>query len=204
MLRQLILTETRPNAPAVGGLTGDLARLPPDYDAVLRIANGFTTHRPRFILFSKEEVAMRRHAPWAAAYGRLFERFITIGEDIFGDQYGYLTVGPPILSKFACEGGAIEACAPGDLQSYIREQILSPTPAAFDSDLAQQAWQAGMMPTEAEHLAFRVPLIVGGEYALANLAVESTELHLGLLGQLSATLRSLPEGHRITGFEDLT
>lgn len=197
-LRELLHAGARAHPPArdVGATERGL---PPDYLAVLRIANGFTTLRPRFTLYSYEEATARRTAEWVGGYGSLIEGFMSIGEDIFGDQYGYLTRpdAAPVLARFLCEGGQIEACLPRLLPDFLERQILGPSPAGLDFGLAAAAWQLGLQPTEQEHLAFKVPLIAGGAYTVDNLGVESAALHLGLLGQLSVQVRGLSDGQPI-------
>ncbi len=183
--------------------------LPPDYWEVVRAADGFVTHHGFFRFFSASSegpqgIRFRNASPSVDAYGALLEGFVVIAEDIFGDMYGYSAdeTGAPRLSKFYCEGGEIESCEPSGLPAFLARRLFVQQPDAFDLALASEALGSGIVPGLDEHLAFTLPLIAGGEYDVENLAVESTELHLGLLGQMSLAHSELPDGTPISGFTD--
>jgi hypothetical protein len=184
-----------------------LNQLPKTYLDTLRIANGFVLKNGYFRVFGTERldglvnVYDWNASSWKQEYREILRGVFIIAEDIFGDQYGFLCNerGEMRLVKVFCEGGEIEE-QDGDFISFLRNRILSNQPLAFDFDLANDAWQAGLMPKLDEHLAFRLPLVSGGDYDLSNLQVETVALHLGMLGQMTLKNKSLPEGTKISGF----
>lgn len=100
--------------------------------------------------------------------------------------------------KFHCEDGQVQSIQ-GGISQFI-EALIDPTRTHLvDLDLLSLAEHKGLHPSAQEHLAFRVPLCVGGEYSVANLAVESVELHLGMTLQLVAQSLDAPDGTRIHG-----
>lgn len=182
-------------------------RLPADYWDLARLSDGFATTRGMFRFLSvggRGGMLDRNSSSWTEAYGDLLRGFVHVAEDVFGDLYGYVFVdgGPGVLSKFFCEGGGIEPCTPSLLSEFLSSEVLTDQPGAFDALLAQEAWSVGLRPALTEHLAFSVPLIVGGEYGVKNLSVEPLALHLGVLAQLTKRVRELPEGTPIGGFRD--
>lgn len=181
--------------------------VPTDYWAVLKVANGFTTRQNLFRLFplgsGADSVEAQNQAEWCAGYGALLQDFVVIADDVFGDLYGYRVRGAKSqLAKFLCEGGEIELCKPSTLSDFLREQVLTERPSAFDAEFAAEAFESGLTCSASEHLAFTLPLIAGGEYSLDNLGVESRELHLGTLGQISVANSGLPDGTEIARFRE--
>lgn len=178
--------------------------LPGDYWRVVQASDGFSTENGFFRFFSVAEVVSRNEAEWVAAYGRILDGFVFVAEDIFGDLYGYAfdVEGGSVLTKLFCEGGGREACEPGVLADFLRERVFSGDPAAFDAGLAERALLSGIAPSGDEHLAFTLPLVAGGEYALENLSVEPVALHLGVLGQMSLANLEASDGALIGGFRE--
>ena len=188
----------------------NIADMPVDYVNVLRLCDGFVTRSQAFRLF-----------PYARALGNLptvrdwsaqdfwknlllFDDFIVIGEDIFGDQYGFRSDGVSrILCRVRCEGGECDDI-PFDTATFLSNALESGFPWGFDEELFQAASEAGIVAqcNDASHLSFSLPLICGGEYDLSNLGVESRVLHLGILSQMTQSNRTLPDGTPISGFSD--
>lgn len=173
--------------------------LPKGAIALLNVANGFVTRTRFFRVFGTHptsevpSLAQWNNSEWKCEYGHLAKDVIFIGEDIFGDQYGYLFQGErPIFVKFYCEGGSIEPIHDG-INHFIQSLIEPKETVLLDWSLLNKASQAGKFPAANQHLAFRVPLIVGGSPTEANLAVESVALHLGTLAQLSVRNQALPD-----------
>jgi hypothetical protein len=65
--------------------------------------------------------------------------------------------------------------------------------------LAQSADAAGLTPGEDQVLSFKVPPVLGGELATANLEVADFVVTVNLAGQIHGQVRSLPPGTPITG-----
>lgn len=184
--------------------------LPASYLEILRIANGFALHRRTFRFFGIEtrdatlDLCSWNQSSWVAEYGDLANNIIFLAEDIFGDQYGLrYTDGTPgnfELIKFWCEGGETQVVEAESIEAWLVSCVLRETPTVWDVALANAVLARGLVPSETEHLAFSVPLIVGGNSEQSNLEVMDREFHLHLLGQLSRKNRSLQEGARINRF----
>jgi hypothetical protein len=138
---------------------------------------------------------------WKKEYGPLASDLVFIAEDILGDQYGYQykrDVEAEFV-KFRCEGGKVEHIE-GGIQSVIDFMVCPDESTLLDLSLVSSAFARGMHPSSDQHLAFRVPLVVGGAYEVGNVSVESIALHLGMLSQLSLKNMTLPEGTPISKF----
>jgi hypothetical protein len=137
---------------------------------------------------------------WKSAYGEIAKNLIFFAEDIFGDQYGYrFRASDSELVKFFVEGGKVELVH-GGIDELIRAFITPQKSSLIDYSLAEKAFCVGKHPTAGQHLAFRLPLITGGDYTVENLHVESVEMHLGLLAQMSVKNLQLPDGTQIRRF----
>ena len=96
--------------------------------------------------------------------------------------------------RFRCEGGALERLEGGSLTRFVQNYLLADASQVIDLDLVAAARAAGLEPQLTEHLAFQLPLALGGAYEPSNLGVESTALHLGTLSQITVQTSALPEG----------
>ncbi len=180
--------------------------LSPDFLSILRVSNGLISKRRIVRVFGTDSdssipsLFQWNDSEWKREYGRLAQGLVFVAEDIFGDQYGYMfRDGPPMFVKFYCEGGKTEEVA-GGLNS-LRRAIIDPGISGFfDLSLMEVAFSAGLLPSANEHLAFRVPLIVGGSHEPDNLCVEDIDIHLGTLAQISLRNTTLPDGSRINRF----
>ncbi|MCA9140949.1 MAG: hypothetical protein KDB00_29460 [Planctomycetales bacterium] len=184
---------------------GDITDLPVSYRTVLLHANGFSTRDGVFRLFGTERLESLpniydwNESTWRKGYGDIFDGILVVAEDIFGDQYGYERESSSLVKVF-CEGGERQVIDSSDLVSFLKTSILVDEPNAYDVQMVRQAFKAEMRPRLDEHLAFELPLIANGEYDITNLHVESTPLHLGVLGQMSLKNRGLPDGTPIRHF----
>jgi len=184
--------------------------LPASYLDVLHVANGFVSNRKAFRLFGIDtqvpalDLHLWNKSSWVAEYGDLAANLVFIAEDIFGDQYGLRfaqgTDQNPVLVKFCCEGGETEVIEAESLAAWLTGSVLREEPTPLDWDLATAAFARGLMPSEAEHLSFSLPLVAGGNAEESNLEVMDRVFHLHLLGQLSLRNRHLPEGAKIDRF----
>lgn len=181
--------------------------LPPDFHSIIKIANGFISQDRAFRFFSvgsetkKGELQTWNDSTWKLEYGSLLKDIVIIGEDLFGDQYGYYFGGGVVqFVKFLVEGGVVELIE-DDLCQFLCNMVLTHTPNAFDWKFAHLAFESGITkPQVDEHLAFSLPLIAGGDYSIANLTIEPSLLHLSVLGQMSRNIRSLRNGTQISRF----
>lgn len=199
-----VLQYSRPPLDTIAPLLGVLD-CPKGFATLLGVANGFITKERLFRVFGSEgdelvpSVNQWNASPWKEDYGPQIAKVVFIGEDVFGDQYGYRFGETREFVKFFCEGGDVEAIPDGI--NWFIEALLDPFGiGALDKFLISQSHDLAMTPNADEHLAFKVPLIVGGKREVSNLVVESTAMHLGLLAQLTRRNRELPEGARIDSF----
>jgi hypothetical protein len=197
------------NLPYVLDLRPTVAsrRLPNDYYRVLQHANGFLVRGNAFRFFGLEpcgalpSIAQWNASAWVAEYGDLVHDLVFVAEDVFGDQYGFsYREGTPRAIKFWCEGGEVESLVCESLDQWLVATVLVAEPSVFDAALIRKARQRGLEPAPNQHLSFELPLVTGGKYAVGNLEVLDSHVHLHLLGQLSLKNRSLPEGARIARF----
>lgn len=182
-------------------------KLPHNFLGILRASNGLVTKGGLFRVFGTElgklipTIFEWNSAEWKREYGKLSEGLLFVAEDIFGDQYGYETRDDSEkFVKFYCEGGETEEVPGGFIR--FREALAEPRGAGIlDVALLDAAFESGLKPKVQEHLAFRLPLVVGGAYQIDNLEVENVVLHLGTLAQLSVRNASFPDGTVINRFE---
>jgi hypothetical protein len=183
---------------------------PEEYLRVLRLVNGFVAKDARFRVFGIDpseallDVQRWNRAAWKNKYGGLAKDLLLVAEDVFGDQYGYqVKEGSPRLVKFWCEGGEVEDLpAKGGLEPWLLEHVLTSEPNAFDLVLAEAAAGEGLNPSVDEHLSFVLPLIAGGTTTVDNVEIAQRDFHLNILGQLSVQMHGVPEGTRISRFEE--
>lgn len=182
-------------------------KVPKGVDALLSFSNGFITKKRVFRVFGVTaderipSVEAWNNAEWTKSYGSCLRDVVLICDDIFGDQYGYRFAGEErAFVKFYCEGGIIEEI-PGGINEFIEGLLNGVGSHLLDGDLLKKAFEAGLQPSANEHLAFELPLIVGGEASVDNLTIETVSLHLGTLSQLTKEGRRYPEGRRIRRFE---
>jgi hypothetical protein len=174
--------------------------------ALLSIANGLVTRDRAFRVFGTDplpgipSLSQWNESDWKKAYESLANDLIFVAEDAFGDQYGYrfLPNGSEFI-KFCCEGGKTMVVEQGINQ--LIESLIDPARGnLIDLDLFAGAKAKGLVVGENQHLAFHIPLIVGGQYAISNLTIESTDLHLGTLAQLSVKNLEVLAGTKIDKF----
>ena len=172
---------------------------------LLGVADGFITTHGLFRVFgfgrddrlpSLEDWNLSQ---WKEAYGSLARGILFVGEDVFGDQYGYDYRGKRRFVKFYCEGGEIEPLE-GGINWFIEALVDPLGVGALDRGLIEAARTKFRWPSDNEHLAFRLPLIAGGERAASNLGVESVALHLGTLAQISRRNLDQADGTQIARF----
>lgn len=173
--------------------------------ALLSVADGFITTDRLFRIFgfghddqvpSIEEWNL---SEWKNAYGSLAQGILFIAEDIFGDQYGYDFRSKRKFVKFYCEGGETESLEGGI--NWFMEALVDPFGSgALDGELLKAVRHSGSWPAANEHFAFKMPLIVGGKREVENLEVESVNLHLGVLAQISSFNLSQADGTPIARF----
>ena len=180
--------------------------LPKGILAILQIANGLVVHDRHFRIFgtvSSEKVpSLEEHnsASWKKQYGDALEGVMIVADDIFGDQYGYRFEGEKKnFLKFHCEGGKTEPLEKG-INHLIEGMIQPHSCGLLDIDLILAAKTNGFTPSASQHLAFRVPLMVGGARDIYNLTIESESLHLGTLAQLYQSTASKNDGTLINRF----
>lgn len=193
---------------AVEKLAGHI--MPSFYKDILRIANGFVTKNNifRFLGIKPSMPALDLYewnrSPWVTEYSYFADRIVFIAEDIFGDQYGLQfasqTDQNPVLIKFWCEGGQVEAINTVSLYEWLTANVLRDEPTILDWPLVKAAFNRGLFPSVTEHLSFELPLMVGGKIEENNLEVLDRSFHLHLLGQLSLKNTGLSEGTKITRF----
>lgn len=180
--------------------------LPSGMSQLLTIANGMITGDRYFRVFgttAHPEIPSLEdwnRAQWKKDYKNFANDIIFVADDIFGDQYGYeFHPDGHDFVKFFCEGGDVEIVQ-GGINRLIETLIDPRKTNLVDVDLSRQAFERGLRPTGDEHLAFRLPLIGGGEYSVENLHIEPVNLHLGILAQITMQSASLADGTPITGF----
>lgn len=173
--------------------------------ALLEFSDGFITRDRFFRVFgmtSDEQIPSIEEwnkSDWKLAYGPLADGLLFVAEDIFGDQYGYSFRGEKReFIKFYCEGEEIELL--GGINWFLGALATPVKSGAIDGQLIAAAAAKGLNPSSNEHLAFTVPLVVGGCRDVSNLAVESVPLHLGMLAQLSLRNASLADEAPIAVF----
>ncbi len=178
---------------------------PKGLSALLEFSDGFITLDRCFRVFgmtNDEQIPSLEEwnkSEWVQGYGPLTEGILFIAEDVFGDQYGYrFSGGKREFIKFYCEGGRAESLE--GINWFIQALATPVESGALDGELLSAAAARGFDPTANEHLAFRVPLIIGGRRDVSNLAVESVSLHLGTLSQLSLRNADLRQSSPIAGF----
>lgn len=102
--------------------------------------------------------------------------------------------------KFLCEGGEVETMPYFHLSDFVNEILSHKDIRGFNGKLAQAALQVGLCPTLDQHLAFKLPLIAGGEYSLNNLGVEPAQMHLHVLAQFTEQMQSAKANTGISKF----
>lgn len=60
--------------------------------------------------------------------------------------------------------------------------------------------QAGMRLEAGQIYRFKVPPVLGGQYALENVEVTDIAVHFSIAGQVHEKVRNLPPGTPIDGF----
>ena len=173
--------------------------------AILSFADGFVTKDSAFRVFGLHNddilpgLTEHNASEWKQRYRELAQENLFIAEDLFGDQYGYrLKNGKNEFVKFYCEGGRIEP-VPGGINHFI-EAMISPTKSGIiDWGMVIAAFALGKRPNAGQHLAFQIPLIMGGDYDAQNIEIESRALHLGTLSQLTQELLKHPNQSKIKG-----
>ena len=169
------------------------------------VADGFITTDGLFRVFGFEgdnqlpSLDEWNLSDWKRDYGSLAHGVLFIAEDIFGDQYGYDFRSKRQFVKFYCEGGEIEALD-GGLNWFIAALVDPIAFGALDAELIEAARVSGRWPSDNEHLAFKLPLIAGGERNASNLGIESVALHLGMLAQISRQTLDQDDGTPIARF----
>ena len=176
--------------------------------ALLEVANGFITTNRLFRVFGTKPDSLIpsidewNATQWKVDYGNLASDILFIAEDIFGDQYGYRFGEKREFVKFYCEGGETEVIKDGI--NWFIASLLNPfTGGALDVGLTQSSQSLGIIPKANEHLAFKIPLVIGGKRDIENIAIESVALHLGTLAQLSRKNLGLSSGAKISVFRTI-
>lgn len=173
---------------------------------LLGVADGFITGDGLFRVFGfghddqLPSLEQWNRSEWKQAYGPLAHGIVFIAEDVFGDQYGYDFRGKRQFVKFYCEGGEIEALE-GGINWFIEALVDPFGSGALDGELVKAVRLRGKWPSHKEHLAFKLPLIAGGDRTVDNLEVESVDLHLGILAQLSRQNLDQVDGTPIAHFK---
>jgi hypothetical protein len=182
-------------------------QLPSELAQLLTVANGMMTKNRYLRVFGTAahpglpSIEEWNRSEWKAEFQDFASDMIFVADDIFGDQYGY-AFGPEghDFIKFFCEGAEVQILQ-GGINRLIETLIDPEKTQLIDLDLSRQAFDRGMRPAGNQHLSFRLPLIVNGEYSIENLHVESVSLHLDVLAQITVQVASLPEGSLIAGFD---
>lgn len=179
--------------------------VPKGVNALLSFSDGFITSNRIFRVFGSNSDPMIpsldawNDLDWIRGYGDPINDILFICDDIFGDQYGYFFGRKRTFVKFYCEGGSIEEI-PGGINEFIEGVLDGMDSHLVDRELLKEAFDRGLKPNANEHLAFEMPLVVGGERAVDNLNIESVALHLGTLSQLTQEGKKHSEGQRIRRF----
>jgi hypothetical protein len=185
--------------------------LPEEYLFVVSLSDGFHLRQGIFRFFGLSacgpmpSIVDWNSSAWISEYGDALDHTVLFAEDVFGDQYGFQYMDaeqPPRLVKFWCEGGEVEPIKAENLEHWLLRSVVLDRPTVLDIDLAAAAALRGLKPHLDEHLAFSLPLILGGDYDVGNIEVSGNHFHLSLLGQVSVKNRSLPDGVRIRRFGD--
>lgn len=186
--------------------------LPAEYFHAVAVSNGFATTNGifRFLGVNSDlgfgDLASKNNPALSKAYLGDLDKLVFFAEDIFGDRYAFMFRHrgdtDPSLIKFICEGGDIEVLPFLTLTDLLEVGVF-PVPSVLDTKLADSAFAMGLRPALDQHLAFRLPLILGGEYALENLGVESAALHLDILAQASNQIAKERSGTQIMRFDQI-
>ena len=87
--------------------------------------------------------------------------------------------------------------AAASLKELLLNQTCKARPLLWDGELVEAARTHNLKPQLDRHLAFSLPLVLGGDYSVENLCVERSAAHLAMLGGIVSETRSLPDGTKI-------
>jgi hypothetical protein len=184
--------------------------LPEEYFLVLNQANGFYTLSGLFRFFGTvpfegiPDIISLNHSDWISEYDnpKISEIFF-FAEDIFGNFYGFLMQKneQAKIVKFYCEGDEIMEFNDTSLISWLNQKILIDDLEIIDTEMAYNFLSQKSVQL-SEHIAFSLPLMLGGAYDLSNCEVMERNFHLALLGQVVSQVRKYPDGSKIKRFDN--
>lgn len=130
---------------------------------------------------------------WRNHYGGITDGFLFFAEDIFGGQFG---IKDEVVCSFDPETGessevarSIDEWAGKLLDDY---SFITGYPIAHQWQTINGALAAG------SRLVPKLPFVLGGEYALANLVAMEAVEGMRFRGHLAVQIRDLPDGASIT------
>jgi hypothetical protein len=115
----------------------------------------------------------------------------------FGDMFLKDDCGRVYLLEVAF-GGVTKVA---DSTSELEQLVLAKENRSrwFHLDMLTQLEQAGLKLSPGECFGVKVPLVLGGAWELANIAVGSIAVHVSLMGQIHQQVKDLAPGTKITG-----
>jgi len=129
---------------------------------------------------------------WKEAYGTLQPTAFFFAEDIFGNQFGIESGG---IVRFDVETGEVEAFSKS-LKDWV-QLILDDFEFHTGYPIARD-WQARNGAMEpGTRLAFRQPLVLGGEICIDNLICWNDLKLMRARGALAQQIKDVPDGSQV-------
>jgi hypothetical protein len=174
-------------------------QIPDELLALLYSLNGFITKDGVIEFYSLRKIREVNDSEWKQNYKALASGRLFFAQDIFGDQYFIENDGR--VMKFNCEGGGIQRTEAAGFLDVVQSILDSDYSCLnIDEECLQYVGDAEEVLIRGYHLAFKLPLIFGGEYSFDNLGIEEQNLHLGLLSQASTKISEDKKGGNIRKF----
>jgi hypothetical protein len=177
---------------AIGSISAQLKSL-------LRLRNGFYAFESALHVFpstsSRPEMTLRRwnsSTLWRFEYGELAEGILFFAEDAFGNQF---CLHEGCICCFDAETGELNVLA-NDLEKWA-SRLLAEYRVLTGYPLLHE-WQEKNGPLQmGRRLMPKIPFVLGGEYALANLYSLATVSAMKSRGNLARQLKGVPDGARV-------
>jgi hypothetical protein len=131
-------------------------------------------------------------ALWKADYRGIADNVFCFAEEILGRQF---VIHDGKIAVFEPETGELENVA-SSLEEWAAKLLLDYR--QMTGHVFAHAWQSVHGPLQPRHrLMARTPFVLGGEYAIENLAALDSAQMMRSLGNLAFQLRDLPDGAKV-------
>ena len=136
-------------------------------------------------------------ADWAWLIGATKKPvLLTAGGDAFLQDKNegsvhFLDVAAGELSEIASSGQEFEALLTD--KDFVLDY--------FSVDMVMELRKAGQSLAPGQIYSFKTPPVLGGEFALENVAASDIEVHFSLTGQIHEKVSQLPDGAKISSID---